>query len=90
MNAGNPIFTAFAMERVTPVERATLSAALTVLWQVGWVLGGSWYAFLQATVGFDTGYAINFVAVITLYSVATALSWIWFRAIDRQVLAAAA
>jgi hypothetical protein len=41
-------------------------------------------------VGFDTGYAINFVAVITLYSVATALSWIWFRAIDRQVLAAAA
>lgn len=90
MNAGNPIFTAFAMERVTPVERATLSAALTVLWQVGWVLGGSWYALLQATVGFDTGYAINFVAVITLYSVATALSWIWFRAIDRRTLAAAA
>jgi MFS family permease len=90
MNAGNPIFTAFAMERVTPVERATLSAALTVLWQVGWVLGGSWYAFLQATVGFDAGYAINFVTVITLYSIATALSWIWFRAVDRRVLAAAA
>jgi predicted MFS family arabinose efflux permease len=90
MNAGNPIFTAFAMERVTPVERATLSAALTVLWQVGWVLGGSWYALLQATVGFDTGYAINFATVIALYSTATALSWTWFRAVDRRTLAAAA
>ncbi|HET7473142.1 MAG TPA: MFS transporter [Candidatus Limnocylindrales bacterium] len=90
MNAGNPIFTAFAMEQVTPVERATLSAALTVLWQIGWVLGGSWYAILQATVGFDAGYAVNFITVITLYSTATALSWMWFRAIDRRTLAAAA
>ena len=40
MNAGNPIFSAFAMEHVTPAERATLSAAMTVLWQVGWVVGG--------------------------------------------------
>ena len=31
MNAGNPIFNAFAMERVTPGERATLSAAMSVL-----------------------------------------------------------
>ena len=40
MNAGNPIFNAFAMERVTPGERATLSAAMSVLWQVGWIVGG--------------------------------------------------
>ena len=90
MNAGNPIFTAFAMERVTPIERATLSAALTVLWQIGWVVGGAWYATLQATVGFDAGYTVNFVTVITLYSIATALSWRWFRAVDRRRLAAAA
>jgi MFS family permease len=88
MNAGNPIFSAFAMEQVTPVERATLSAAMSVLWQVGWVIGGAWYATLQATLGFHAGYAVNFGTVIVLYSVATALSWIWFRAADRRALEA--
>ncbi|MEX1173268.1 MAG: MFS transporter [Chloroflexota bacterium] len=83
MNAGNPIFTAFAMERVTPAERATLSAAMSVLWQIGWVVGGGWYALLQAILGFDAGYAVGFVTIITLYTIATALYWVWFRAIDR-------
>ena len=41
MNAGNPIFNAFAMEQVAPGERATLAAAMSVLWQVGWVIGGT-------------------------------------------------
>ena len=88
MNAGNPIFTAFAMEQVTPGERATLSAAMSVLWQVGWVIGGSWYALLQATLGFDGGYFVNFVTIIVLYSVATALQWTWFRPVDRRRLEA--
>jgi len=86
MNAGNPIFNAFAMEQVSPVERATLAAAMSVLWQIGWVIGGIWYAALQATVGFDLGYAINFVTIITLYSIATCLYWIWFRHVDRRRL----
>jgi MFS family permease len=90
MNAGNPIFTAFAMERVSAVERATLAAAMSVLWQVGWVVGGVWYAGLQATLGFDAGYTVNFITVITLYSVATVLYWLWFRAVDRRSLAASA
>ena len=83
MNAGNPIFTAFAMGRVLPVERATLSAAMSVLWQIGWIVGGIWYAVLQATLGFEAGYTVNFVTIITLYTTATALYWIWFRAVDR-------
>ena len=86
MNAGNPIFTAFAMEQVTPVERATLAAAMTVLWQVGWIVGGGWYALLQATLGFDAGYALGFGTIIGLYTVATVLYWIWFRAADRRVV----
>jgi MFS family permease len=90
MNAGNPIFSAFAMERVTPGERATLSAAMSVLWQVGWIFGGLWYAGLQATLGFDAGYTVNFVTIISLYSIATVLYWVWFRAVDRRVLAARA
>jgi MFS family permease len=86
MNAGNPIFSAFAMEQVTPVERATLAAAMSVLWQIGWVLGGAWYAALQATIGFDAGYTVNFITVITLYSIATTLYWAWFRNVDRNAL----
>ena len=84
MNAGNPIFSAFAMEHVAPIERATLAAAMSVLWQVGWVIGGAWYALLQATLGFDGGYTVNFVTVITLYTIATGLYWLWFRPADRQ------
>ncbi len=87
MNAGNPIFSAFAMEQVTPAERASLSAAMSVLWQAGWVIGGTWYALLQATLGFDAGYTVNFVTIITLYSIATALYWSWFRSTDRRTLA---
>jgi MFS family permease len=83
MNAGNPIFSAFAMEHVAPIERATLAAAMSVLWQVGWVIGGAWYALLQATLGFDAGYTVNFVTVITLYTIATGLYWTWFRHTDR-------
>lgn len=83
MNAGNPIFSAFAMEQVAPRERATLAAAMSVLWQIGWVVGGLWYALLQATLGFDAGYAVNFGTIITLYSIATALYWVWFRRTDR-------
>ena len=87
MNAGNPIFNAFAMERVTPAERATLSAAMSVLWQVGWVIGGIWYAVLQAVLGFYGGYTVNFVTIITLYTTATVLYWLWFRDVDRRALA---
>jgi MFS family permease len=79
MNAGNPIFNAFAMDRVSAAERATLSAAMSLLWSLGWVLAGPWYSLLQAVLGFEAGYAVNFVTIIVLYSVATALYWVWFR-----------
>ncbi len=88
MNAGNPIFSAFAMEHVAPTERATLAAAMSVLWQLGWVIGGAWYALLQATLGFDGGYTVNFLTVIALYGIATSLYWTWFRAADRRALEA--
>ncbi len=88
MNAGNPIFSAFAMEHVSPAERATLAAAMSVLWQIGWVVGGAWYALLQATLGFEGGYTVNFITVIVLYAVATSLYWTWFRAADRRALEA--
>jgi hypothetical protein len=73
------------MEHVTSAERATLSAAISVMWQIGWVIGGAWYAVLQALLGFDGGYAVNFVTIITLYTIATALYWVWFGKSDRRI-----
>ncbi len=90
MNAGNPIANAFAMETVEPSERATLSAATNVLWQLGWVIGAVWYSSLQASLGVYAGYTVNFVTVITLYALATALYWGWFHALDRRRPAARA
>ena len=84
MNAGNPIFNAFAMERVRPGERATLSAAMSLTWSLGWVIAGPWYSLLQATLGFDLGYSVNFVTIIALYSVATFLYWLWFGRAERE------
>jgi MFS family permease len=87
MNAGNPIFNAFSMERVAPAERATLSAAMSVLWSLGWVIAGPWYSLLQATLGFDGGYAVNFITIIVLYSTATFLYWAWFGRDERAARA---
>jgi MFS family permease len=79
MNAGSPIFDAFSMERVTPAERATLAAWMTLLWSLGWIFGPLYYGALQAILGFTAGYAVDFVTIIVLYSIATALLWTWFN-----------
>jgi len=79
MNAGNPIFFAFALDQVAPAERATLSAASSLSWSLGWAIAGPWYSVLQATLGFELGYAVNFATIIALYAVATSLLWLWFR-----------
>lgn len=84
MNAGNPIFSAFAMERVRPAERATLAAAMSLSWSGGWVLAGPWYSLLQGKLGFEAGYAVNFVTVILLYSLGTFLMWWWFREVRSE------
>jgi MFS family permease len=83
MNAGSPIFDAFSMERVSPAERATLAAGMTLLWSLGWTIAPLYYSVLQATLGFTAGYAVDFITIIVLYTVATALLWTWFHGSDR-------
>jgi MFS family permease len=83
MNASNPIFNAFAMDRVRPAERATVNATMTLLWSVGWAIGGVYYAIVQAALGFELGYNLNFVTIIVLYTLATSLYWIWFGRAER-------
>lgn len=84
MNAGNPILNAFVMEQVRPSERATVSAAMSLLWSAGWVIAGLYYSFVQATLGFERGYTVNFLTIILLYSIATGLYWLWFRHAERR------
>lgn len=79
MNAGNPVFNAFAMDQVSPAERATLNAAMSLMWSVGWVIAGAYYSAVHAALGFDAGYTVNFATIIVLYTVATWLYWHWFR-----------
>jgi MFS family permease len=82
MNAGNPIMNAFSMDQVSSPERATLAAAMSLLWSAGWVIAGIYYSIVQAILGFDLGYALNFATIIVLYSIATVLEWHWFRDAD--------
>jgi MFS family permease len=84
MNAGNPIFDAFSMERVSPAERATLAAGMTLLWSLGWTIAPLYYSQLQATLGFTAGYAVDFITIIVLYTVSTALLWSWFHSGDHM------
>jgi MFS family permease len=84
MNAGSPIFDAFAMDRVSPAERATVSAAMTLLWALGWTIAPLYYGLLQAELGFTAGYAVDFVTIIVLYTVSTWLLWHWFRGTDHS------
>lgn len=79
MNAGNPIFNAFAMDRVSGPERATLAAAMSLMWSIGWVIAGAYYSVVHAALGFDAGYTVNFATIIALYTGATWLYWRWFR-----------
>jgi MFS family permease len=86
MNAGNPIYNAFVMERVRPIERATIAASMVLLWQLGWAIGGVYYALVQGTLGFERGYDLNFLTIIVLYAVATLLYWLWFGRAERAQL----
>ena len=86
MNASNPIYNAYVMERVRPLERATIAATMSLLWQLGWAVGGAYYAIVQGTFGFERGYNVNFVTIILLYALATSLYWLWFGRAERAQL----
>ena len=88
MNAGSPIFDAFAMDRVSPLERATLSAGQTLLWALGWTIAPLYYQLLQNSLGFTLGYSVDFVTIIVLYTIATSLLWHWFHETEQRQAAA--
>lgn len=85
MNAANPVFNAYVMGRVKPLERATITASQSMVWSIGWAIGGIYYATVQATLGFARGYDINFLTIIAFYSAATTLYYLWFVRPERKL-----
>ncbi|HUP83334.1 MAG TPA: MFS transporter, partial [Candidatus Limnocylindria bacterium] len=83
MNAANPVFSAYVMGRVRPLERATLSASQSMVWSIGWAVGGIYYSSVQSAFGFARGYDINFLTIIAFYTTATALYYVWFARPER-------
>jgi MFS family permease len=90
MNAGGPIFDAFAMDRISTAERATLSAGMTMLWALGWVIAPIYYGILHGTLPSTTAFTVNFITIIVLYTIATSLLWTWFHDTERAGLRDAA
>jgi hypothetical protein len=83
MNAANPVFSAYVMGRVKPLERATITASQSMAWSIGWAIGGIYYSTIQAAFGFARGYDINFLTIIVFYSTATTLYFLWFARPER-------
>jgi MFS family permease len=84
MNMSNPLYSSFAMEQTAEHERAAVNSVLTLMWQVGWAVGPYISGLVQAGYGF----APLFVTTASLYTVATALMWLFFRRAEGQAVAA--
>ena len=74
MNMGNPLYSSFAMEQVSGDKRATLSALMTMGFNVGWSVG----TYLSGVVQENWGFRPLFVATIVFYVIAIALTWAFF------------
>jgi hypothetical protein len=61
---------------------------MTMLWSLGWTIAPVYYGVLHASLSFTAAYAVDFVTIIVLYTIATYLLWTWFRGTDRVAAAA--
>jgi MFS family permease len=80
MNMSNPLYSSFAMEQTAEHERAAVNSVLTLMWQVGWAVG----PYLSGLVQAGYGFAPLFVTTASLYAVATALMWMFFRQVETR------
>jgi MFS family permease len=78
MNMGNPIFTAYSMERVPERERATFSAMTSSTWSLGWAAGSWTSGALRDILGFSTGFNLLFSFMLVFYATSMVLMWLWF------------
>lgn len=74
MNAGNPLYTAFAMDKVAPRQRGTASALMQMSWQGTRALSSLASGYLQEA----SGFAALFPITIVMYTLASALIYTFF------------
>lgn len=74
MNAANPLYTAFAMEHVSPHQRGATSALMEVSWQGTRALSSLTSGYLQQ----QSGFTYLFPITILLYTLASGLIFTFF------------
>ena len=74
MNAGNPLYTAFAMEKVSAKQRGTASA----LMQMSWQGTRSISSFVSGGIQEASGFAMLFPITIVMYTLASVLMYNFF------------
>ena len=74
MNAGNPLYTAFAMEKVSQKQRGTASA----LMQMSWQGTRSISSFVSGAIQESSGFSMLFPITIVMYTLASALMYAFF------------
>jgi MFS family permease len=74
MNAANPLYTAFVMEKVPERQRGTASAIMQISWQGTRALSSLGSGYLQEAVGFGALFPIT----IVMYSLASFLIYVSF------------
>jgi MFS family permease len=74
MNAGNPLYTAFAMEKVSERQRGTASALMQMSWQGTRAISSLASGYLQEASGFTALFPIT----IVMYTLASILIYAFF------------
>ncbi|HEX8227713.1 MAG TPA: MFS transporter [Chloroflexia bacterium] len=80
MNMGNPVFSAYSMERIPERERATFSSLTSSTWSLGWATGSWFSGTLRDAIGFEQGFNVLWGIMALLYATSMILMWTWFSA----------
>lgn len=75
MNMANPLYSAFAMEQIPKEERGAVNSVMHLTWDFGWATVPYFSGLVQRYYGFTP----LFITTITLYSIAVALTWFFWR-----------
>jgi MFS family permease len=86
MNMASPLYTAFSMEICEPEDQGAVSSILNISWMAGWAVG----PLISGVVQQNYGFTPLFIGTLVLYTLSTALVWIFFHDSEPQPRAIAA
>ncbi len=83
MNMASPLYSAFCMERTPEQHQGLVNSILNLSWNIGWAVG----PYVSGVVQESYGFAPLFIATALLYGIAVALTWVFFKDVERPPLA---